>query len=280
MNQLFGIRSFLIVALGIMSTMVSARTISDLDAVHKAAVQRTLVMRIAKDHLQVAANVDVNAARVDLEASVEEYEFLLSQLELNSPNSNLNQRVLNVKQAWQGFRSAALATPSKDSVLNLIDAGNDLMVKNDLLMREWQARLPSSYGERIDLAQQQSMLSERIGVFYLAQYMGVNADWLQAELSHTVAAYEQGMESLRLASEDAAVDPLIVAQLSSNWEYAKLGLEQFSDGKYVPVVMSVTMESMVKQTNTLAAAYHIRDRIAMNGGRILAESSLAANISN
>lgn len=279
MNQLISIRSFLVVVLGIMSTMASARTISDLDAVYKAAMQRTLVMRITKDHMQLAANVDVQAARTDLDASIEEYEFLLGQLELNSPNSNINQRVLEVKRDWMSFRSAAQAAPSRDSALDLIEAGSDLMVKNDLLMRDWQTRLPHLYGDRIDLAQQQSMLSERIGALYLAQYIGVQADWLKDELNHTVSAYESGMEQLRLASEDAAVDPLIVAQLSSNWDYAKLGLEQFGNGKYVPVVMGVTMESMVKQTNTLAAAYHIRDRIAMNGGRVMMETSLAANLS-
>ena len=75
MNQLLSIRSFLVVILGLISTLASARTISDLDAVHKAAVQRTLAMRIAKDHLQMAANVDYQAARAGLDANVEEFEF-------------------------------------------------------------------------------------------------------------------------------------------------------------------------------------------------------------
>ena len=130
MNQLFSIRSFLVVVLGVVSTMASARTISDLDAVHKAAVQRTLVMRIAKDHLQMAAGVDYQASRADMEASIEEYEFLLGQLELNSPNSNLNQRVLDIKRDWQKFRSVALTVASQESSLALIEEGNDLMLKN------------------------------------------------------------------------------------------------------------------------------------------------------
>lgn len=280
MNKLLSIRSFLVVILGLISTLASARTISDLDAVHKAAVQRTLVMRIAKDHLQMAANVDYQAARSDLEANVEEFDYLLSQLEHNSPNSTINQRVLELKQDWMEFRVGANLAPDADSALSLIGKADDLLLKSDLLMRDWQARLPHHYGDRIDLAQQQSMLSERINVLYLAQYIGVDADWVQDEMNYTVAAYEQGMEAIRLASQDAVVDPLIVAQLSSNWEYAKLGLEQFSQGKYVPVVMSVTLGSMLKQTNTLAAAYHIRDRIALNGGRVLAQTGLAANIAN
>jgi len=280
MNKLLGIRSFLVVILGLISTLASARTISDLDAVHKAAVQRTLVMRIAKDHLQMAANVDYKAAQSDLEANVEEFEFLLGQLEHNSPNSTINQRVLDLKEGWMAFRVGATSAPDTNSALDLIEKADDLLLKSDLLMRDWQARLPHHYGDRIDLAQQQSMLSERINVLYLAQYIGVEVDWVQDEMNYTVAAYEQGMKEIRLASKDAVVDPLIVAQLSSNWEYAKLGLEQFGQGKYVPVVMSVTLDSMVQQTNTLAAAYHIRDRIALNGGRVLAQTGLAANIAN
>ena len=280
MNKLLGIRSFLVVILGLISTLASARTISDLDAVHKAAVQRTLVMRIAKDHLQMAANVDYKAAQSDLEANVEEFEFLLGQLEHNSPNSTINQRVLDLKEGWMAFRVGATSAPDANSALDLIEKADDLLLKSDLLMRDWQARLPHHYGDRIDLAQQQSMLSERINVLYLAQYIGVKVDWVQDEMNYTVAAYEQGMKEIRLASKDAVVDPLIVAQLSSNWEYAKLGLEQFGQGKYVPVVMSVTLDSMVQQTNTLAAAYHIRDRIALNGGRVLAQTGLAANIAN
>ena len=280
MNQLLSIRSFLVVILGLISTLASARTISDLDDVHKAAVQRTLVMRIAKDHLQMAANVDYQAARAGLDANVEEFEFLLGQLEHNSPNSAINQRVLDVKQHWGALRAAVTLSPNGGNALDVLETADDLLLKSDLLMRDWQARLPHHYGDRVDLAQQQSMLSERINVLYLAQYIGVDAGWVHDEMNHTVAAYEQGMEALRLASHDAAIDPLIVAQLSSNWEYAKLGLEQFSNGKYVPVVMSVTLDSMVKQTNTLAAAYHIRDRIALNGGRVLAQTGLAANLSN
>ena len=280
MNKLVSIRSFLVVILGLISTLASARTISDLDAVHKAAEQRTLVMRITRDHLQMAANVDFQSAKTDLEANLEEFEYLLGQLEHNSPNSAINRRVLDIKQQWQSFRSAALQKPGADSSLVLIEESNELLLNTDMLMRDWQARLPHNYGHKIDMSQQQSMLSERINVLYLAKYIGVDADWIEDEMGHTVAAYEAGMETLHMDSKDAAVDPLIVAQLSSNWEYAKLGLEQFSHGKYVPVVMSVTLNSMVQQTNTLADAYHIRDRIAMNGGRVLAESSLAANLSH
>ena len=280
MNKLVSIRSFLVVILGLMSTLASARTISDLDAVHKAAEQRTLVMRITRDHLQMAGNVDYQSAKVDLEANLETFEFLMGQLEHNSPTSTINQRVLDIKSQWQAFRNAALAAPSADSSLALIEESNELLLNTDMLMRDWQARLPHHYGYRIDMAQQQSMLSERINVLYLAKYIGVDADWIEDEMDHTIAAYEAGMDALRMESRDAAVDPLIVAQLSSNWDYAKLGLEQFSNAKYVPVVMSVTLNSMLQQTNTLADAYHIRDRIAMNGGRVLAESSLAANISH
>lgn len=280
MNQLYSIRSILVVVLSLVSAFVSARTISDLDAVYKAAIQRTLVMRIAKNHIQLATGVDYQSSKIDLSASIEEFDQLLGQLELNSPTSAINQRVLGIKKIWQSYRVMAESLPSQESVLALLESSNDLILQSDLLMREWQGRLPGVYGESIDLVQQQSMLSERIGAFYLAQYMGIRDGWVKAELEHTIQAYNAGMEQLRISALDVAVDPLIVAQLSSNWEYAKLNLEQYSAEKFVPVVMMITMQSMYKQTNNLAMAYHVRDRIALNGGQLYAESALAANIEN
>jgi hypothetical protein len=280
MNQLYSIRSILVVVLSLVSAFASARTISDLDAVYKAATQRTLVMRIAKNHIQLATGVDYQSAKIDLSASIEEFDQLLGQLELNSPTSAINQRVLGIKKIWQSYRVKAESLPSQESVLALLESSNDLIFQSDLLMREWQGRLLGVYGENIDLVQQQSMLSERIGAFYLAQYMGIRDGWVKAELEHTIQAYNAGMEQLRISALDVAVDPLIVAQLSSNWEYAKLNLEQYSAEKFVPVVMMITMQSMYKQTNNLAMAYHVRDRIALNGGQLYAESALAANIEN
>lgn len=256
----------------IASSMVSARTLSDIEAVHKTALQRTLTLRIAKAHLQMAANIDYLAASNRMSASIEEYSSALAELQMNAPSSQVNQRIIDMQALWQRFRNTAESTPSEATVLAMMDMSDDLMYENDRLMRLWQTRVPVQFGADMGLALQQSMLSERIGVLYTAHYFGIDEDWVQQELQHTVSAYEQGMKTLAAKSD---VEKETLQQLVSNWEYAKFGLEQFNADKFVPVVMAVTVESMYHQTNTLGDSYMQRDRVAFNEIEGIADSGLA-----
>lgn len=258
-----------------MAGPVVARTLSDLDAVHQSAAERTLVMRLAKVHIQLASGVDYDNALKALHAGIAQCEQHLAQLEANSPDAQINQRVLKVKSLWQDFRQLAESRPSRASVLALLESSNNLLFQTDALVKEWQARLPQTRSEKSDLAWQQSMLSERIGLFYTAHFYGIDEPWVLEELNHSIKAYEKGMTQLRGAAR-VAEDGKVLAQLDSQWSYAKLGLQQFNKGSYVPVVVSVAMESMYQQTNQLGDRYLDQDRLAMNEGRVAV--GLAANM--
>src|SRR5690606_31123587 len=188
-----------LVMMALMSTAVSARSLSDLDAVHMAATQRTLVMRVAKAHIQVASGVDAVNARRTLHASVREYDSNLKELEQNSPNSVLNRRMISLKQSWHAFRRVAQADPSPLTVQTLLEESNNLLYQTDSLLRQWRLRLPQERGLFNELALQQSMLSERIGLFYTAHFYGIDQPWVLEELNLSIREYEKGMPALRAA---------------------------------------------------------------------------------
>lgn len=264
-----------LVMMALMSTAVSARSLSDLDAVHMAATQRTLVMRVAKAHIQVASGVDAVNARRTLHASVREYDSNLKELEQNSPNSVLNRRMISLKQSWHAFRRVAQADPSPLTVQTLLEESNNLLYQTDSLLRQWRLRLPQERGLFNELALQQSMLSERIGLFYTAHFYGIDQPWVLEELNLSIREYEKGMPALRAAARHAG-DEKVVDLLQNQWNYAKLGLQKFNEGNYVPVVMSVAMESMYAQSNQLGELFRNEDRIAMNQGRV--DVGLAVNV--
>lgn len=264
-----------LVMMALMSTSVSARSLSDLDAVHMAATQRTLVMRVAKAHIQVASGVDAVNARRTLHASVREYDSNLKELEQNSPNSVLNRRMISLKQSWHTFRRVAQADPSPLTVQTLLEESNNLLYQTDSLLRQWRLRLPQERGLFNELALQQSMLSERIGLFYTAHFYGIDQPWVLEELNLSIREYEKGMPALRAAARHAG-DGKVVDLLQNQWNYAKLGLQKFNEGNYVPVVMSVAMESMYAQSNQLGELFRNEDRIAMNQGRV--DVGLAVNV--
>lgn len=277
LKMIFNSRIVLAILVAFSTTWAGARSLSDLDAVNQSAWQRVLSMRIAKAYTQMAAGVDAEAAKLDLDQSIAEFDHILSQLELNSPNSKLHNRINKIKGEWKTFRELAESKPAKANVENVLENANDLLYQADALVREWKTRLPQSYGDSIDLAMQQSMLSERIGAYYVAQYLGIAQTWMTRELEYAIVAYEDGMVAIRQDGEQGNVPAQLMSQLNSNWEYAKMGLSQFQKGHFVPVVITVTMESMYEQTNILGAAYHVQERLAMNN--VIGKSGLAANVS-
>lgn len=265
-----------VAVLAMAASGVEARSLSDLDAVHQAATQRTLVMRVAKAHIQLASGVDHANAQRALVAGIEEYDRNLEELEANSPNSTLNNRLLQLKQEWQTFKAAAQSEPSRRSVLTLLEESNNLLYQTDSLVRQWQLRLPQDRGQYNEQALQQSMLSERISLFYTAHYYGIGEPWVLEELNLSIREYEKGLNDLRTAARERG-DQKSLAMLQNHWNYAKLGLKKFNDGDYVPVVISVAMESMYAQSNQLGEQFRTEDRIAMNEGRV--SVGLAVNVS-
>lgn len=265
-----------VAVLALAASGVEARSLSDLDAVHQAATQRTLVMRVAKAHIQLASGIDHANARRALVAGIEQYDRNLDELEANSPSSTLNNRLLQLKQEWQAFKTVAQSEPSRTTVLALLEESNNLLYQTDSLVRQWQLRLPQDRGQFNELALQQSMLSERIGLFYTAHYYGIGEPWVLEELNLSIREYEKGMNDLRTAARERG-DQKALAMLQNHWNYAKLGLKKFNDGDYVPVVISVAMESMYAQSNQLGEQFRTEDRIAMNEGRV--NVGLAVNVS-
>src|SRR5690606_1318351 len=223
----------------------------------------------------VASGVDAVNARRTLHASVREYDSNLKELEQNSPNSVLNRRMSSLKQSWHAFRRVAQADPSPLTVQTLLEESNNLLYQTDSRLRQWRLRLPQGRGLLNELALQQSRLSERIGLFYTAQFYGIDQRWVLEELNLSIREYEKGMPALRAAARHAG-DGKVVDLLQNQWNYAKLGLQKFNEGNYVPVVMSVAMESMYAQSNQLGELFRNEDRIAMNQGRV--DVGLAVNV--
>lgn len=268
-------RGLSVMVLALAASGVEARSLSDLDAVHQAATQRTLVMRVAKSHIQLASGVDRANARHTLKTSIKEYDRILNELEANSPNSSLNRRLLQLQRDWHAFKSKAQAEPTRATVVALLEESNNLLYRTDALVREWQMRLPQARGQSNELALQQSMLSERINLFYTAHYYGVNEPWVLDELNLSIREYEKGMGVLHTTARERG-DQKSVNMLQNHWNYAKMGLQKFNDGSYVPVVLSVAMESMYAQSNQLGEQFRDEDRIAMNQGRL--DVGLAAHV--
>lgn len=264
-------RSMGILILVLVSGWASARSLSDLDAVHQSAQLRTLAMRVARTHIQAASGDQDTGVWQALNGDVVRYDDTLARLEENSPSSVINQRILKVKALWRQYKTTALSRPSRTTVNALLDAGDNLLVQTDALVKLWQARLPHDRGERNDLALQQGMLSERIGLFYAAQAYGIHDNRVRDELRYSMRAFEQGMGQLQAAASEVQ-DSRLLALLRNQWTFARQGLKQRADAG----TMTVAMETLYQQSNELGDRFRDEDRLVMNAASL--PIGLAANV--
>ena len=262
MLQSFGFRCLGVVVLALVSSWVSAQALSDLDAVHDAAQLRTLAMRAAKAHVQLAVNGNDDKVWRQLTDCVVRYDDTLAQLEASATGPDLNHRLQDLRAQWQRYKTIALSEPSRSSVLKMLDASNNLLVQTDGLMRQWQSRLPLERGGLDTLAQQQAMLSERVGLYYAALAYGVDAPWVRDELHYSVSAFEKGMKQLQSDSVGGH-DNRLLGLLQNQWNYIRSGLQQ-STHTTSGLALNVAMESLYTESNQLGERFHKQDRIAMN----------------
>jgi len=153
------------------SPSTNINPMTGLEAINQAAWQRTLVMRIAKSHMMVAAGVDYQKSKTQLTQSIGEYESVLKLLQSNSPNRDISDRLKAAKGQWKQFKAAALATPTKENAVTVIEESDDLLYHTDAVVRHWRAFADEQPGHLVDTSSQQGMLSERIGMFYAAHFM-------------------------------------------------------------------------------------------------------------
>lgn len=252
---------------------VEARTLSDLDAVHLAAKQRALIMRVAKAHVQLP--LLPHASYRSLKASIEQYDRNLAELEANSPNSDLNRRLLQLKRDWQAFKALAMSQPTRDSVLTLLEESDNLLVRTDILVRRWQLRLPQGGEQTHEQALQQSMLSERIGLLYAAHTFGVNEPWVLEELNLSMREYDKGLVALQAVVRDG--DPLLTLDtLRQQWRDVRDGLQRLTETRAAPALLMVAMESLYSQGVQLGEQCREEKRLAMQGKAV--KVGLVANV--
>jgi hypothetical protein len=246
---------FLFAGMFIQTSVASTASITELEATSQAAWQRTLVMRIAKFHMLVAAGIDYQKSKSELLDSIEEYEAVLKTLQGNSPNRDISERLLVIKVEWEQFKTASLKAPSQESALVVMEESDDLLYHTDALVRRWKVYTEETVGYLVNTSSQQSMLSERIGMFYAAHFYGLKSEWVISELNFTLKAYEKGLQELLSYTDNTKEIGDNIARLSNQWEYAKMSLKKFNSGQYLPHVIAVTVDTMMQRSNKIADLY-------------------------
>ncbi len=245
----------LVVSLGSFSSVSFAETLTIDSAINKAGRQRMLTQRIVKSYLLIGQDVATETAQEQLDASIALFEEQLEELETYAPNQSINDALQAVRQQWNQFRRSAIAKPTKSDALAMIQEGEKTLANCEKVVQRLEAYSGNQKGKLINISGRQRMLSQRIGMFYAAKSWNLDSEVLNQPFKQAMDEYDQALRVLTASKLNTSEINTALDKVISQWEFSRSGFEQMENGRYVPFIIQVTTESMLKKMNKITGMY-------------------------
>lgn len=236
-------------------SMPAFATLSDAQAVNKAGLQRMLSQRIARNFLMVGSNIDAKAAQQELDLNVATFEQNLMELQDYATQKEVKTSLTKVEQAWQMYRVLAVSMPNKDGAAELLRVSDEVLQRSEDLVAQIQKATATQPTKLVGTSGRQRMLSQRIAKMYLALFWAVPYPGLESELGRAMQEYEKGLSTLEESQLNTPQINSSLLKVRAQWDFAKAGFRQYKEGRFIPMVIARTSDTMLKQMNDITMQY-------------------------
>ena len=256
----------LIVSLIPLTFPVFSWGMTDAEAINKSGRQRMLSQRMMKSYLMVGADVKTDVAQTQLDTSVALFEQQFLELRDYAPNDNINNKLDKVESLWLPHRERIISKPTKTDLPDLMSQNLALLVACDDVVKEIAAYANVESAQLVNISGRQRMLSQKIAKSYMGLYWKVDDKALTDEFQKAVQLFDQSLA--KLSDYDGNTPELSKAlrKVNNQWRFSQSGFKLGDDGRYVPTVISVTTESILKKMDEITKLYE-QLMIAQKGGK-------------
>ena len=230
--------------------------LTDAEAINLSGSQRMLSQRMMKSHLMIGAEVRADDAQQKLDKSVALFEERLLILQDYAPNPAIKSGLSKVEDIWFQHRQNLLKTPQKNNVPALMAENTKLLnACHQLVLTITQhANVPSA--DLVNISGRQRMLSQRIAKTYIAMYWGIKSDEIQKEFEDAKKQFNDALSQLMGAPTNNKEVSDALSRVASQWQFSQSGFNLDKDsGQYVPTIISVTTESILKKMDDITKLY-------------------------
>jgi nitrate/nitrite-specific signal transduction histidine kinase len=243
------------VAFALSASMPVYAVLSDAQAVNKAGLQRMLSQRIARNFIMVGANIDAKNAQQELDQNVATFEQNLTELQEYATQKEVRATLTKIEQSWQMYRVLAVSMPNKDGAADMLRMSDEVLQRSEDLVTQIQKATATQPTKLVGTSGRQRMLSQRIAKMYLALFWAVPYPVLENELNKAMQDYEKGLSTLEESQLNTPQINSSLLKVRAQWDFAKAGFRQYKDGRYIPMVIARTSDTMLKQMNDITTQY-------------------------
>lgn len=246
---------FLSIALLFFSVFSHSEIISVADAINKAGAQRMLSQRIVKNYIMIGSDIRATKAHKELDQAVALFEQQHLELLDFVKDPTLIKAFDEVSETWVSFRFKAISSPTKETAKELISLSDQLFIKSNKVVSLLEKSVNSNSATLVNTSGKQRMLSQKIAKLYMAMAWKLDMKGLDSDFENTLKDYENGLAQLNQAKENTPLISKKLNKVNAQWKFSKAGFSQYKENRFVPTLISVTTESILKKMNELTADY-------------------------
>jgi hypothetical protein len=228
---------------------------TDAEAINVSGRQRMLSQRMMKSYLMVGAQIKADIAQRQLDESVALFESQFIELRNYAPSDEVNAKLDQVEVIWLTHREKILARPGKGDAPPLMQENLMLLNACNEVVKEIEAYSGIESGKLVNMSGRQRMLSQKIAKAYVAIAWNVSAPNLEEEFAAAIQLFDESLSDLEASDMNTEELKLALIKVRNQWRFSQSGFRLGDYDRYVPTVITVTTDSILRKMNDITGQY-------------------------